>query len=71
MEGFDAAMAADISAGNIQIQPGTPAPTPAAPQPEPQPASTPPAEPSPKTEPTGTALDALPDMNEPDAAAEE
>ncbi len=68
MEGFDAAMAADISAGNIQIQPGTPAPTPAPVQ---QPAATPPADTSPKPEPSGSALDGLPDMSALDVAAEE
>lgn len=68
MEGFDAAMAADISAGNIQIQPGTPAPTPAPVQ---QPATTPPADTSPKPEPSGSALDGLPDMSALDVATEE
>ena len=68
MEGFDAAMAADISAGNIQIQPGTPAPAPAPVQ---QPAPTPPADTSPKPEPSGSALDGLPDMSALDVAAEE
>lgn len=68
MEGFDAAMAADISAGNIQIQPGTPAPAPAPVQ---QPAATPPADTSPKPEPSGSALDGLPDMSALDVAAEE
>lgn len=68
MEGFDAAMAADISAGNIQIQPGTPAPTAAPVQ---QPATTPPADTSPKPEPSGSALDGLPDMSALDVAAEE
>lgn len=65
MTGFDAAMSADISAGNIQIQAGAPAPV--APAPEPAPV----AEPKPAAEPTGTALDALPDMNEPDVPAAE
>ena len=68
MEGFDAAMAADISAGNIQIQPGTPAPAPAPVQ---QPAPTPPADTSPKPEPSGSALDGLPDMSALDVATEE
>jgi len=72
MEGFDQAMAADISAGNIQPQQGAAAPVAETPAPQPAPAPTAPAETKPAAaEPTGTGLDALPDMNEADAPATE